>query len=493
MRVPYAATRRYEELLDLPSHQLVAHIDTLYRYAASTGGASPVLRRAPEPLASPDRLAHLIDLARSSAAPLTGVEWDELTRRFAVVPDLVVMPSRTWSDIAERLLRETIVADGVAWMQRYEALSRLLAHPAGQQAAVAACTDLANDRTNQVFVETVGALDASDHPDASRHVLRQLTHPTNERAQFGALLASVRKLRLGHFSHAQLPALVPAVRELACEPAWREDMQPLAVEVLRNLPGTASAVGRRHLRRLVADPTLTQVHDTDWLAGADACQRVVERIDNAVVNSMPGDPPFHDDVLPVLLDEMLFSPVFDVRMHAALAVRGTPYRNRLATVLSAEVVDRAVLASPVATAMIEALRLIGGTEQRMVVERLITAGGMPNAVTVGAAQAIGHVGGRSDDRFWLSAIAHHAGQWRQNRKPTSAAVLNSLTYGLGIARNMNLLAGLRDDSRMPEHVRTAATWWLSLPEVVYLSADMDADRSTAEAAGHDGGAPPYSE
>ncbi|MER7455771.1 hypothetical protein [Micromonospora sp. NPDC126480] len=472
VRVPYLAICRYEELLDLPSHRLVALIDTIYRYAASTGDASPVLTRGPERLAAPDRLTELVDMASSSTALLTGMEWDELTRRLAAAPQVVISPQRAWTAIAERLLSETIVADGIAWMQRYEALSRLLAHPVGQQAAVAACASLAADRTNQVFIETVSALDASGHPDANRHVLRQLIHPTNERAQFGALLASVRKLRFGHFTDGEMPVLVAIIHELASDSTRREDVQPLAVELLRRLPDTASRASRNRLRRLATDPTLQQVLRAGRLAEGEASRHLVDRITNTVLALMPGDaPPFHDDVLPILVDEMLFSPVFDVRMYAAIAVSGTPYRQRLATALSAELAGPAVLAAPVAPAMIEALRLLGGSEQRAVIERLVIASGMPAPITVAAAQAIGHVGGRSDDQFWGRAIAYHARLWGRTRQSASAAALNGLTYGLGMSRNVAMLQRLRADDRMPEPVRAAAAWWLNLPEKVYASAN----------------------
>ncbi|MDH6465043.1 hypothetical protein M2302_005244 [Micromonospora sp. A200] len=472
VRVSYPTICRYEELLDLPSHRLVALIDTIYRYAASTGDASPMLTRGPERPADPHRLSELVDMASSSTALLTGVEWDELTRRLAAAPQVVISPQRAWTDIAERLLSETIVADGIAWMQRYEALSRLLAHPVGQQAAVAACASLAADRTNQVFVETVSVLDASRHPDANRHVLHQLVHPTNDRAQFGALLASVRKLRFGHFTDAEMPLLMAIINELASDSTRRDDVQPLAVELLRRLPDTASTASRNRLRRLATDPTLRHVLRAGRLTEREASRQLVDRIINTVVALMPGDaPPFHDDVLPTLVDELLFSPVFDVRMYAAITVSGTPYRQRLAAALSAELAGSAVLASPVAPAMIEALRLLGGGEQRAVIERLVTASGVPASITVAAAQAIGHVGGRSDDQFWGRAIAYHAGLWRRTRQSTNAAALNGLTYGLGMTRNLTMLQRLRADDQMPEPVRAAAAWWLNLPETVYASAN----------------------
>ncbi|MER7992347.1 hypothetical protein [Micromonospora chalcea] len=468
--VPYLAIRRYEELLELPPHHLVALMDTIHRYEASTENVLPA--RAPDRFAASDRLDELVDRAASSTALLTGLEWDELTRRLAAQPEMVITPHRTWTDIAERLLSETIVADGIAWMQRYEALSRLLAHPVGQEAAVASCASLAADRTNQVFVETLSVLDASGHPDANRHVLQQLVHPTNERAQYGALLASVRKLRFGHFTDAEMPRLMAIIQELTFDSTRRDDIRPLAAELLRRLPGTMSATSRTRLRGLAADPTLDHVLRAGRLADREASQRLLARLTGAVVALMPRDVPhFRDDVLPVLLDEMLFSPVFDVRMLAAITVSGTPYRRPLAAVLATELASPAVLGAPVAPAMIEALRWLGRAEQRAMIEGLITASGVPARVTVASAQAIGHVGGHSEDRFWKQAITYHAGLWRRTRRPASAAALNGLTYGLGMTRNRTVLHRLRADDQMPEQVRTAATWWLNLSTTVYEGAN----------------------
>ena len=59
------------------------------------------------------------------------------------------------TDLATRLLGEMIASDGLAWMQRCEAMHRLLGHPVGQAAAVAACASLIADPSNQVFIETM--------------------------------------------------------------------------------------------------------------------------------------------------------------------------------------------------------------------------------------------------------------------------------------------------------------------------------------------------
>ncbi|MGR6320029.1 hypothetical protein Q2K19_25730 [Micromonospora soli] len=474
VRVPYRAVRRYEELLQLPANRLVALLDAIYRYSAATDGSAPLLDRGlrdgnPHQVA---RLEELVEAVRSEEI-VTGSDWDELTAYLAFSPRQVITPRSAWSDIAERLLAEMIVADGVAWMQRYEALNRLLAHPVGQQHAVAACASLAADRTNQVFVEIVSALDASPHPDASRHVLDQLSHPTNDRAQYGALLACVRKLRYGHFNDPQTRRLVSVVNELALDPARYEDAQPLATELLRRLPADVPASAKTRLRHLVAgDPTLGQVLAAGRLAAAEAGEVLVARMTNTTLANMPRDvPSFRDELLPALLDEMLFSPVFDVRLHAAILLFGTPYRRPVASALALELGSHATAFSvDVAHAMIEALRILGDDRQRPLIERLTTANGVPPSITVAATQAIGHIGGRSDDNYWKKALNHHADLLHRTGNKASASALNALIYGLGMARNTPLLDQVRNHHLAPAMARAAASWWLNLQRTVYESA-----------------------
>ncbi|MGR6318779.1 hypothetical protein Q2K19_32115 [Micromonospora soli] len=132
-------------------------------------------------------------------------------------------------------------------------------------------------------------------------------------------------------------------------------------------------------------------------------------------------PNFHDRLLPALLDEMLFSPVFDVRMYAAMLLSGTPYRQPLAAALASELaISAASGPTEEALTVIEALRIVGTSEQRPMIERLTTATGLPSVIALAATQTIGHIGGRSSDHYWRQAIEHHTYRWRQSRSNTHA-------------------------------------------------------------------------
>jgi hypothetical protein len=471
VKVPHLAVRRYEELLELPRGLFVAVIDTINRYGNPNGPAEPRAHRLDSPAGDHARFEELLDRVAADAV-MSGDDWDDLTAAIQATPALAIVPRRLWTDIAERLLAEMIIADGVAWMRGFEAFKRRLVHPGAQAAAGAACASLATDRTNQVFIETVGALDGSPHPDASRHVLSQLSNPTNERARYGALLACVRKVRHGHFTPTQLLGLRPAVTELLADPASRADARPLAVELLRQLPATLRGgdADTRLRRALAGDRTLTQVLTAGRLAAEESAGYVVDRLIATILTRLPRMP-FADEYLAWLVDETLFAPVFDVRLYATMLLYATPYRSAVAAAMAGELSAVQLAADPtLVSSVLNCLRVVGGAEQRSAIERLIVAPGLPREVSVAAAQNLGHVGGVSPDRFWLTALALHVRRWRRAADTASAATLDGLVYALGMGRHDRLLARVRDDREAPPSVRSAAGWWLRHPLVIRDSA-----------------------
>ena len=184
------------------------------------------------------RISELIDKAGSDDV-MTGQEWDEITREIAAEPRFFISPATTWATLSERLLAEQLVADGVAWLLRFGALVRLLSHPVAQQPAIAACASIGADRTNQVGIEAICALDVTGHRDASHHVLGQLASPTSDQTFYGALLACVRKVARGHFTAEQLSFLASVAVGLLDDPLRHDDARTLAASLLRQMPGRA--------------------------------------------------------------------------------------------------------------------------------------------------------------------------------------------------------------------------------------------------------------
>jgi hypothetical protein len=471
-RVPYLAVRRYEELLGLQAHLLVSTIDTVHRYSSGRGAFfGPGRDEGGDGAAGLDDAEDLLDAAMSGAL-MTGFDWDRLSSALSADSRVVLMPRPVWGDISGRLIAEMVVADGLAWTQRFEALNRFLAHRSGQRAAVDACASLGADRASQVIVEAVSALDGSAHPDASRHVLAQLRSPTSDLAFYGALLACVRKIQYRHFADAELSQIAAVATDLLTGPRRHDDAQPLAAEVFRLLPpGLRQRASQRLRSELAAGPAVTEVLATGRL-GSGTAPLVRDRVAGYAMAHVDRDGTgCRDGMLPGLLDEVLFSPVLDVRLYTAMLIRATPYRAPLAWALAAE------LAKPdarrdagLAATIIGCLRITGGPPERPAIERLILAPGIPESVTVAAAHAIGHVGGVSGDQYWAQALGHHARQWRRHGSAATGTVLHDLVYGLGMGRNDRLLAAVRDDAEAPQPVRAAASWWLGLPRQVQQSA-----------------------
>jgi hypothetical protein len=473
LRVPYQALRRYEELLDLPDGLLSATADNIHAYycpdpaCPGTGGWS-LPHNGPVPVG---RVSDLIDKASSNGL-MTGSEWDELTREISSLPNLFIAPSATWTTLAERLLHEQIIADGVAWLQRFGSFLRLLSHPVGQMHAIATCISLATDRTNQVGIEVTGMLDVTGHPDATGQVLAQLARPTSDKTFYGALLACVRKVARGHFTPGQVSFLASVVVGLLGDSARHDDARTLAASLLRQMPQAVPTSEARKMRtRLTGDQTVGQILTTGRLGSPSATAGRVRRIVSAATARMPREALWvYDETLDGLVDELLFSPVADVRLGAAFLIHATPYREPIAAALATELASSATVQTDLAICIMDALRLLGGPAERSVVERLTLTPGIPAPVVVSAARNIGHLGGTSDDAYWLRAFGRQCDLLKRDASPAGGAILRGLVYGLGMSWNDPLLTRIRDLGDMPWQAREAASWWLGHPQRIRESA-----------------------
>jgi hypothetical protein len=418
------------------------------------------------------RISDLIDKARSDDV-MTGQEWDEITREISAVQFFFISPGTTWAVLAERLLQEQIIADGVAWQQRFGALIRLLNHPVGQQPAIAACASLAADRTNQVGIEVICALDVTGHPHASHHVLTQLANPTSDQTFYGALLACVRKVARGHFTAGQISYLASVVVSLLEDPVRNDDARTLAASLLRQMPaGVPPGVIAKLRRSLAADRALSRVVTTGRLAPEGQASGCVRRVVSAAAVRMPREGPWlYDETLAALVDEMLYSPVSDVRLYAAVAIAATPYRQPVAAALGTELFRLAAAThTDLAICIMDALRLLGDAEQRRILERFTLNPALPPQVMASAARNIGHLGGTSEDRYWMRAVDLQCRLSQRQPPAAGNGTLRGLVYGLGIARNDPLLARVRDHQEMPWQARAAASWWLGHPRRIRHSA-----------------------
>jgi hypothetical protein len=471
VRIPRQALRRYEELLGLAPGRLTATASALEDYhcaGSCRSGSRPGQARLPAP-ALTRRVPDLIDKVGSGGV-MTGLEWDELTAMFAATPILFITPATTWDMLAERLILELIRAEKIPWLHRISALRRLLVHPVGQQAAIATCANYAADPASQAVIEVICALDSTSHPDASHHILTQLTSPTSDSARYGALLACARKLRHGHFTSNQITHLASSFSDLARTPASHDDTQQLSASLLHQLP--PATISRQTYQR-PPDPALTTTTTTGRLTFASTAQQVIRPIVTKTLAHLHRDPPWaYDPTLATVFDQMLYHTNPDTRLWAAFLIAATPYRAPAAAALGAALPQTAVSRPGLATTILDALRIIGEAPQRAIAERLLLSRGLPDRVTIAAAHTLGHIGGTSSPTYWTRALDLHTRRWHQQRTPASWHILRSLIYDIAITRNNPILTTIRDHPTTPAHTRTAATWWLEHPTPVQQSANV---------------------
>lgn len=463
------AVRRYEELLGLSAYRLLAPIQTIARHEG--GPAASVFLRgdhAVAPARSGPREELLLDRVLDGAL-LTGADWDDLTR-WAAYGGGQVFPGRVRQAVVLRLLEETVVADGISWMRRFEALSRLIADPLWGPEAIAVCAGVAEQPEYAGSIEAVCALDGSGHPDAGRAVLRQLTDPTTSDTQYGALLAAARKTRKHHFTADQTRELVDVIDGVLIGP--RASHPSSAVEaaavLLHRLP--LSAAHTAQLTTSAADrgsavqAIITYGSSSDPATAAVTVSRVLARLgdDDAPAQATA--------VLGTLIDALLHHPVADARLYAAMMLCASPHGPRIAAALATDLHQAATARTEArAVPMLHALRVLGGADQRAVVADLSLAPGLPHAVSLAAVHALAHIGGRSPETYWR-AVFH-----QQVRVAMGAAeqhrVLKRLVYGFAMGGELDLLTRLvAEHQSRTTPAQHLSGWWTNLDHYIRESA-----------------------
>jgi hypothetical protein len=468
-RADYHVLRRYEELLHLRPNTLVTVADMIYRESVGRPGASPLGRDIdPDSDHVMDRTGQLLEQALSTDV-MTGDDWDELTANIVAVPRLLLVPRRAWNEVADRLLAEMIIADGAGWTQRLEGVNRLMGHRHGQAAVVAACAALAADRANQVFIEPLTVLELSPHPDAARHLVRQVVGPTNDHAHRGAWLAVAEKIGRGHFDDSDITTLSRHAVEILTDDNHITS-QLAAADLLRQVP--RAMVGRaegRLLHAMRGNAASRHVLDSGRTAPAESTAAIVAAIRSTATRWLPRDVLEPDQMLDAILEDLLFHPQITRRVIAARLISATPYGRPIALALGSELRRRAVLADPpLAIAMIGGLPRPGESDTRQaVLEDLVLATGIAPAISDAAAWKLGHVHAAIADSFWTRAFARHL---PGATTASGASTVRGLVYALGRQGRTSVLRRLRSDTTLPAPVRTAATWWLNIPDHVLRSA-----------------------
>jgi hypothetical protein len=462
-RAGYQVIRRYEELLGLARHRLVAVADGLYRSALDAPGRSYLDRELDG--ADPQlhrRTSALIERVVGGDL-LTGSDWDELTSNLLAMPTVFLFPDTLWNEIAGRLLREMIIADGSEWLQRSEALLRLLGHPAAEPVIIAASTALVRDADNQVFVDPLTLLGFSAHSDAAQSIVGQIANPTNDHALRGAWWSAAEKLSRGHFAPSEIRMLSRYAVDLLRSSGQHLGSRMPAAEVLRRSGFAARKSSASAMRELTADRLTRMVVQSGRTGSREAAAAITSRVATSAVGMLVRDGPGDDPLVRSLIEEMLFHPQISTRSAAVRLVAATPYRFPVARALCVELGNRIVFEDPgLAPAIVYAIGILGDGEAHNRLQRLVLTNGVPRYIEETALWVLGHGRGAPADAFWKHAIGIY-----RNRP----ACLRGIIYGLGITRNVALLRACRSDTDLPYEARRAARWWLDIPSHVLDSTE----------------------
>ncbi|MEV7097741.1 hypothetical protein AB0M80_33305 [Amycolatopsis sp. NPDC051045] len=452
---PHTAVCGYETILGHSGEALVAVTDTVARYYRGTADAAPQLarREIPDDVAA-HRLDTLIDLV-VAGGHVSGPEWNELTSLLCRTPYAILSPQCTWETLSERLLVEMAISDGVQWMHRAEAYQRLMAHPVGGAAAIAAAASASADCGAQSMVGTVSVFDSTAAAAAAGLVVGHLRSPLTDRTFAGALLACFRKVGQGHFQNGQLVVVCDILTELLGGPVTASTMA-LAGAVLKQLPvGLRHRVPARVWKLLSAEPAAS----SKWSVTEDIVAAVAARSTEA----------WDDAVLWQLVHESVFAEVFDQRLYAQFMIYSTPYRVPVARALAAALRHRR-RDKGWAVPLVEALRVIGGPAERREIELLVMDQTLPVVIRDTAASALGHVGGASHSGFWVAALTAARLNYHATSGEAEISVLDRLIYAMGMASEHGVLSHVSATPDLPSRIRTSANWWLSLSPCVRESA-----------------------
>lgn len=450
--------RRYERLLGLVPESLVAVADAMMRYGAD--GAS--LRASQEADQNRDRvrLIHLLDRVTAADA-LTGADWTALTELVAARPQLELYPPRLWQDITDRLLDEMVDTVGVEWLQRQEAMSRLIRHPSARHHAITGCIAHASDPTSLSIVEPLSLLNNTQDPIANRYVLLQLEHPDGERALEGALHAVIRKVSQQHFQHEESTRLVSSLTALMNDPTTSGAVLALAVEVGRRLarqPSYADIVSRQLSTASVA----RHVWTTRRLAEPTAAQVISARIATRSYNQLGYETSGTDTILATLAEETLFHPDPDLSLASAMLIGATPYRIPFTQMLLDEVKADLVRERgtySLATAL-RTLTLLGVDTHRPLIHDLLTKRGASETVRQAAAWATPFCSGQFAEQTWRQILAVQLAAWQQSPNTTNGSILHGIAFGIGTEGHRSLLANISQHPHAPHTVRATAACWL---------------------------------
>lgn len=458
LAVTRTTVRRYEHLLGLETDSLTTLIDAVFRVEGVAMPADTDSRADPD--SDRDRLDELLDRALGGGE-ITGTDWGRLTELIAARQELEFYPRHLWRDLADRLLDELVVAVGSAWLQRQEAMSRLLEHTTARQHAVAACIAFAEDPSTTAVIEPLSLLDVTADATANEYVLRQISRPDSDRAMQGALLAAIRKVSHGHFRDNEWSHLASSLSSTISDPALHPALAPLAVDVGRRL--TRRLPNVKSLNRSLS--AVTDVHHT-WPSrrstGLQPAHVASRRIAARAQSQLATDIDAGDEVLTELVGETLFGSNPDRRMVTSMLLGASPYRQPMAyAILDAVTADLAGRGQtyPLA-ASLRAITQLNVDIHRPLIQDILVQPGFTAIARHAAAWATPFCTGQQSSEAWRKVLAVQVAAWREQPSELAEGIVHGVVQGIGTDGQRPLLVEIQNNPDLPLSARTTASWML---------------------------------
>lgn len=207
--VSFKALRGYETVLGLPEGSLVAANRQLIRESGPADKQPERVSFRDRRASAPDAMVSgLVDRATGSDH-MSGADWLRLVTELDHF-ELVLLPTRTWALLCERLVQELARTSGVDQLRRLEAATTLIAHPVGQRHVRQALGRWFTDPDLQVVFPMLGLFQHLDDLKANQLILKFVDSP-NRSLSLGAMQVAAAKLAADHFD----PALVASFEQHA--------------------------------------------------------------------------------------------------------------------------------------------------------------------------------------------------------------------------------------------------------------------------------------
>lgn len=326
--VSFKALRGYEVVLGLPEGSLVTANRQLVRESDPAGKQPERVSFVDDRGTAPDALVSgLIDRATASNEPMSGGDWLRLVTELDHF-ELVLLPSRTWAVLCERLVQELARTSGIDQLRRLEAATTLIAHPVGQRHVRKALGRWFTDPDVQVVFPMLGLFQHLEDAQANKLILKLIDNDSRV-LSLGAIQVAAAKLVRGHFDPARIAGLEQhAIRGLITPQAKRSaDL----LDLLTHLPESSH---ERVIATLKDGPLRTRVlqtRETSDLVGPDASRAVSRPVASQVQAMTPAvyaaEP---DQLLQRLIRESLFHVSATRRRLASSLLGLSPYAPAVA-------------------------------------------------------------------------------------------------------------------------------------------------------------------